>query len=74
MLLSFLKRYGVHWDVDRDAVAVAEGGIVPLSSLVSPTGGRFADPGKLAIKDPLSGRAGLVWVCGLCLILDATGV
>lgn len=65
MLLSFLKRYGVDWNLDRDAVAVGEGGIVPHSSLRSPAGGCFADPGKLAVKDPLSGRAGLV--CGLVL-------
>jgi hypothetical protein len=65
MLLSFLKRYGADWELDRDAVAVAEGGIMPHSSLASPAGGRFAAPGRLAVKDPLTGRAGL-FACDLC--------
>lgn len=55
MLLSFLKRYGVDWGIDRDAVAVAQGGIVPRASLAT-AAGPVAAPGKLVVKDPLTGR------------------
>lgn len=61
MLYSFLQRYGVAWDLNRDAVAVAQGGITTRSSLAS-AGGPMAGPGKLFIKDPLTGRGVWVWV------------
>lgn len=54
MLFSFLKRFGVDWDLNRDAVAVAQGGIVTRASLAT-NAGPFAGEDKLAVKDPLTG-------------------
>lgn len=55
MLFSFLRRYGNDWNLDTDAVAVAQGGVVASASLAT-AAGPFARPGKLAVKDPLTGR------------------
>lgn len=54
MLFSFLRRYGNDWNLDTDAVAVAQGGVVASASLAT-AAGPFARPGKLAVKDPLTG-------------------
>jgi DNA polymerase sigma len=51
MLLSFLQRFGVDFDLDRDAVAVKRGGFVKKTSL----GGTFARKGILSLEDPLTG-------------------
>lgn len=54
MFFSFLRRYGVDWDINRDAVAVGQGGIVTRDSLAT-VEGPFAGNDKLAVKDPLTG-------------------
>lgn len=54
MLFSFLKRFGVDWNINSQAVAVAQGGIVSRLSLRT-AAGPFAGPDKLAVKDPLTG-------------------
>lgn len=58
MFFSFLRRYGMDWDINRDAVAVGQGGIVTRDSLAT-AAGPFAGNDKLAVKDPLTGA----WVC-----------
>jgi hypothetical protein len=54
MLFSFLRRFGMDWNLGRDAVAVAQGGIV-LRDILATMAGPFAGQDKLAVKDPLSG-------------------
>jgi hypothetical protein len=54
MLFNFLKRYGMSWNLNKDAVAVAQGGVVSRDSLAT-LAGPFAGQDKLAVKDPLSG-------------------
>lgn len=54
MLFSFLRRYGMDWNLNKDAVAVAQGGVVSRSSLAT-VAGPFAGQDKLAVKDPLTG-------------------
>jgi hypothetical protein len=66
MLFSFLRRYGVDWDINRDAVAVGQGGIVTRDSLGT-VAGPFAGDDKLAVKDPLTGVC--AWTGCLVLIL-----
>jgi DNA polymerase sigma len=48
MLLSFLQRYGVEFDLDKMAVAVNRGGFAEKGSLVGFTGVLF-------VEDPISG-------------------
>jgi DNA polymerase sigma len=51
MLLSFLRRFGVDFDLDEQAVAVRSGGFVKKGSL----GPSFQRKGMLALEDPLTG-------------------
>jgi Cid1 family poly A polymerase len=60
MLLSFLRRYGVEFDRNTQAVAVRSCGIVQRDSL----GIAFSRPGILALQDPLTGEL-VVWVLGV---------
>jgi hypothetical protein len=64
MLLSFLQRFGVDFDRDREAVAVKRGGFVKKSSM----GRDFARKGILSLEDPLTGEA---WLC--CWIVLCVG-
>lgn len=72
MLASFLRRFGKDWDINAQAVAVGEGGIVPRHTLTGADGGPFGGRDKLALKDPLSG--GSAWLHGAdcCAILCVT--
>jgi hypothetical protein len=70
MLVSFLRRFGVDWAINVDAVAVAQGGVVPRASLAEAPGKPFGGRDRLALKDPLTGvRCALrcVCVCAVCL-------
>lgn len=62
MLLSFLQRFGVDFNLDRQAVSVKRGGIVAKHLL----GHNFTrKEGQLALEDPLTGawfRSLSVWV------------
>jgi DNA polymerase sigma len=51
MLLSFLQRFGIDFDLDREAVAVKRGGFVKKFSL----GRDFDRKGILSLEDPLTG-------------------
>jgi hypothetical protein len=48
MLLSFLQRFGIEFDLEKEAVAVGRGGFAPKSSLANFTGVLF-------LEDPLTG-------------------
>jgi DNA polymerase sigma len=51
MLLSFLQRFGVDFDLEKEAVAVKRGGFVKKFSL----GRDFSKNGILTLEDPLTG-------------------
>ncbi|KAF6265340.1 hypothetical protein COO60DRAFT_1040617 [Scenedesmus sp. NREL 46B-D3] len=53
MLLSFLQRFGVEFDLHTEAVAVKRGGFVKRKSLAK----NFARGGILCLEDPLTGVA-----------------